>query len=713
MLLFRRWLSASLILLAVGLGGGVTAHAADSDGTNALATAPQGILLNRPDPFLTTETASKSSATVVSTTNPNTPGTQAVRVTDLPDQFGSVWSTTNHEFNLTKTQTLSMWLYFGNQGTSAGSGMAFVLQNDPRGLKAMPAFTNGVVPETLGVWATDTNVYQNSNVEFAKTAIQDSWALEFDTRYNGGSGSEASGTASAFDSGYAPVHVASNYPAAATTYVQRQLPGLFGGPLSRYYYTMVHDGVIDQVNQPDFLSNGQWHHLTLKWDAAAHNMTYIFDDRDPATDAPQLGETRTVHLDLQRIDPDNTGRVRWGFTGTTGDRFETNLVVLENAPGLVNAKVSAQLTDLTRNRVIQTDGQVLSNDQVRLDYRLTYIDGQRPWANIEGHLRLPTGIHFTEAQILYSDRTSEKLAVSDLTTRQLATKIKKDLDGRQSQATIQLTGTVKVATSATSIPATTSVFTSPEFVTPATTPAFTVNPGADLRVDLTSGSQKHLATDQDTVVTGKVNLAANQLMAGDVTLTAVLNGRPLTTRHPQTDGTFQFPISAKQLRAGTNQLAITATTTRGDRSNTAIATLTVAGELKFAAVSAVERFQSSKLTGKSQLVSRAGNWQLVVQDTRGTGDRWTLLAQASEFTTGNGTRLAGQPVYVTPYQTIPIGDTPTPVYAHVTDDSVADGLVNVAADWTRQTGVMLAVNGGSAAGEYSGQLTWTLADAPA
>lgn len=712
--MFKRWLSASLILLAVSLGGaGMTAHAASPDDASALATAPRGILLNpQTTPILTVDTTSKSSATVVPTTDPQASGAQTVRLTSRPNQFGSAWSPSN-DFELTKDQTLSMWLYLGNQGTLAGSGMAFVLQNDPHGVAAMPKFSPDVVPETLGVWATDTNMYQGSNVALAKTAIQNSWALEFDTRYNGASGSAAAGKADAFDSGYGPVHLASNYPGAATTYVQRQLPGVLGGPLARYYYTMIHAGVIAQVNQPDFLSNGQWHHVTLTWQAKTQEMTYRFDDRNPQTNAPQLGVAQTVHLNLQKIDPNHTGRARWGFTATTGtNRFETNLVVLENAPGLTNANVTATLTDVTRHRVIETDDQVLSNDQVRLDYLLTYIDGRQPWSNIDGHLRLPTGIHFTDAQILYSNRTSEKLDVSRLTTHQVVTKIGQTLDERQQQATVQLTGTAQATSAAVSVPAATSTFAASTLVTTATTPAFTVNPQADLRLTLDQTSLD-LASGQPATVTGRLNLAENGLSAADVTLRPVLNDRGLAPFHPQADGTFRLSLSAAQLQAGTNHLEVTATTTRGDRSNEAALTVKIAGELKFAAISANERFQASKLTGNRQVVARQGNWQLAVQDTRGSGERWTLLAQASPFVASNGTRLAGQPIYVTPYQVIPIAETPTPVFSHVTDDRVDDGLVDVAAGWTADTGVLLAVNGGSAAGEYHGQLTWTLTDAPA
>ncbi|MCF7522991.1 hypothetical protein L3X07_05785 [Levilactobacillus brevis] len=146
--------------------------------------------MDKDNAILTVDTSGYSSSAIVNATNPATPGTQIAMVNNNTYQFGSIWSTDENYFDLTQDETASMWLYFGNQGTQAADGMAFVLQNDPRGVPAIPDYpTPGkAIGETLGVWGVDMAKRQGSVDKLAQTAIQDSWALEFDTNRNASTG---------------------------------------------------------------------------------------------------------------------------------------------------------------------------------------------------------------------------------------------------------------------------------------------------------------------------------------------------------------------------------------------------------------------------------------------------------------------------------------------------------------------------------------------
>ncbi|WP_225364039.1 L-type lectin family protein [Levilactobacillus brevis] len=311
-----RW-RAGLIALLLAFGASSVAWA-DSDYNQALATAPQGISLNKDNAILTVDTSGYSSSAIVNATNPATPGTQIAMVNNNTYQFGSIWSTDENYFDLTQDETASMWLYFGNQGTQAADGMAFVLQNDPRGVAAIPDYpTPGkAIGETLGVWGVDMARRQGSVDKLAQTAIQDSWALEFDTNRNASTGGKAAGYANSFDIGMPPVHIGSNYPGAGSSYIRHVdhgLPVLGIIQPDNYYYGLNHLGVIADESQPNFLSNGQWHHVTLSWKAATKQMTYTFNDKDPQTGAMQPGVSRTVTLDPAKIDPNNTGKIRWAL----------------------------------------------------------------------------------------------------------------------------------------------------------------------------------------------------------------------------------------------------------------------------------------------------------------------------------------------------------------------------------------------------------------
>ncbi|MFC6261395.1 WxL domain-containing protein [Levilactobacillus fujinensis] len=707
--MFRRWLDASLILLAVACGSvGVTAHA-DDDYSHALATAPQGILRHKTTAILAVAPASKSSATVVDTDNPEAPGTQAAVVTNAPNQFGSIWSTNENDFDLTKNETMSMWLYFGNQGTAADNGMAFVLQNDSQRTLAMPAWgSDGISAETLGVWGVTADPLQDTAAGIAATAIQNSWALEFDTNFNDGAG----GQANAFDVGQPPVHIASNYPGDAESYA-RVKDTTFSSDPSAATFRVRHNGLISEATQSNFLANGSWHHLTLSWNARASTMTYTFNDKNPVTEESTPGVSRTVRIDLNKVDPNHTGRALWGFTGATDNRYENNLVVLESAPGLVSASTTASLTDLTQDKNVDNDDDVLSQDRVRLNYQLDYQAGRQSWSGITGRLRLPTDIAYDKyATITYANGTTTRISTQDLTNDKVTAYLKDPLSATDSHATLSLTGRAVAVDSLKHVAATTSIFASNAFVGTAETPTFTVTPHVNLDLAVTSANPLVLTDKWQTTVAGKIGGFTSANVPPALSVTAELNGTTLPKVTPQRDGTFALPLTASQLQSGTNLLKLTATSADGDTSKTVTVMITVTGELKFDTVSSEESFQISTLTGNSQRVGRSGDWQLVVQDTRGTGSRWTLNAQATPFTTSDGQQLAGQPVYVTTHGSIPIEATPTPVLTHVTDDSENDGRFDVAGSWTAKTGMLLAVNNGSAVGNYSGTITWTLSDAP-
>ncbi|NLR10602.1 MULTISPECIES: WxL domain-containing protein [Lactobacillaceae] len=714
-MLIRQWLSAGLILLALTLSTRVLAHA-DSDYTHALATAPRGILLNKTDTIMTLGTAGMNTATVVDTTNPVAPDTQAVSLTNGANQFGSIWSKTDNYFDLNKDETVSMWLYLGDKGDNGGGGMAFVLQNDARGLAASPTFERyGPLAETLGVWGVDKNPSQQQNRALAATAIQNSWALEFDTETNNKTGEHAPGQANSFDIGYSGNHIASAYPGEAVTYHQYVDKDYWGGiiPHDKYYYGLKHNGLIANTTDPGFLSNGQWHHVTIQWNAAAETISYAFNDRDPQTDDRQEGIHQTVRLDPRLLDPgsQHKGRVRWGLTSAAGNKWHHNLVVFENTPGTIDAETKTTLTDLTLKREIKDQGETVANNRVRLDYHLNYRDGRQPWSSIVADLKLPKFIEFEEAEITYSgDRQPETLDVKDISNQQLRTELGYAMDSAYPEATIRLTGRVASVAKTTEVARESSIFSSNALVRTLETPAFSINPSVDLDLAVTSGQTVALNPQEGTTIRGKVTvttLAARPT----VKVSPTLNGVGLPAISPRDDGTFDLPISPAKLRAGTNTLTFRALTADGSESNLVTVTIHVRGELKLSSVSTNEQFEASTLTGRSQLVHREGDWQLVVQDTRGRGSQWTLMVQATPFVARHGATLNGGPLYVTPDGITPIGATPTAIMTHTMAET-RDGKFDVAAQWSHQTGVLLGVEKGTAAGEYTGQLTWTLEDAP-
>lgn len=711
--MWKQWLWMG-VSLWVGLTLSVTAQA-DADYDQALATAPQGILLQEGQPILTPAKAPMNEGYVVNTTNPQTLNTQALALTTGPGQFGAVWSTPENYFDLTRNQHFSFWTYLGNQGKKAGEGLAFVLQNDARGIGAAASLgKGGPVGETLGVWGVDNNPKQQYVTNIARGAIQNSWALEFDTGFNAAAGNKAPGKANSFDRGYLPVHIASNYPGDPATYTRFKNTNWlsFLSPNS-YYYGMKHQGAINDDNEPNFLSNGRWHHVTLDWNATTTKMTYHVNDRNPVTGQAQPGFQQTVSIDLQKIDSAGTGKATWGFSATTSnDKYENNLVVLTNTPGLIDTTATATLTNLADDQALESGDQLISGDLVKLSYRLKYNGGRRAWSEIVSHLQLPKQIQFHQAQLTYGNEPATSVSLADVQNGQLRLPLTHNLDKDTDTATLELVGTVKPVAKTQTVPETTSTFTSSINVNTADTPEFVINPHVALSLSVDNKNPNPIQPNVDTTVTGLAKLKTTADPAPQVTVYPTLNKQTLTPIPIKKDGAFKINLLGDQLQKGTNQLRLVAQTENGDATSPVTVNLSVIGELRFKTFSKTSSFQTGFLSGTDQTIKRQKDWQLVVQDTRGTGKKWSLLAQANPFTTPDGKKAIGNIIYDNGYGATDLDENATQIMQHVTNDAVDDGIVDVAARWDDDTGILFSAVGGAPAGKYQGSIVWTLADVP-
>lgn len=706
---FRNWLGLLLGLSILGMSG-VVGHA-DADYDQALKTAPQGISL---DNIFTPGTTSNNQASVVTTTNPAASGTQAAKVNNGKKQFGALWSTSDNVFDLTKNQSASMWLYFGNTGKKAADGMAFVLQNDENGLAATPGYGKTVSGETLGVWGVDTDKKQTTPDKLATKAIQNSWALEFDTHLNTSTNYGNTGDADSFDVGISGPHIANNYPAETSTYQMVRTSTLLPIYSVGYYATQTHEGVLK--GDYTLLANGAWHHLTLNWDAKGKQMTYTFDDKDPATGKAQTGISESATLDLAKIDPNNTGETRWGFTGATGDSYENNLVVMEEVPGLVDAQATSTLTDTTTGKKIN-DGDIMKGeDTFELTYQLNYLSGKQSWKDIQAQLQLPAELTYEAAEVTYADGTSTVVDVSDLTDNQLTIKLSEALSEANDEATITLTGTASNPKSPVTVDSAASTFSAVNSVVSAETVAFTLNPTLELYAASLSGSSTQVDAGEDATMKGLVVVPEGvNLTNADMTVHTTLNGKAQTDfKIPDgsdpSSGRFDVTVAAADLQTGKNTLVTTVEDPYGNVSNAVTFTITVSPQLVFNTVAEKSSFEDTALTGAQQKVKRTLDWQVEILDTREAGAKWSLQVTSTDFTRADGQKLAGTLSYYDGDDRTPISDTPIAVGQG--ESTGNDDLTNVIDDWDEDNGLLLEVNSAAVQGKYSSTVTWSLNNVP-
>ncbi|WP_125765497.1 L-type lectin family protein [Levilactobacillus mulengensis] len=766
MLLKHVLLGVILGLMGINFGWEIKARAqgrSDQDHASLeeiVKKAPQGIDISS---YFEIGSIPENSASLVGTDYGKN---QAVYLTNGPDQLGTIWTKGEAAMRLNEDQTASMWMFFdkGGYNMHSGDGMAFVMQNDERGLQASST-TKDLKPasgETLGVWGDDSkNVFSNSK-DIAARAIQNSWALEFDTFSNK---VEAPNIASNLDQGIASFfdeggyegkpmigdesadahhaigrgypHIASGYPGSSETYQLKQND-------NRYYAVMKHEGVLYKNGKPSFLANGEWRHVTLSWKQEKKEMTYTFNDKDPKTgeNTPDEQQSYTKKIDLNKIDPKGSHKVRWGFTGSTGGNWESNLVVFEKVPGLVDVNAKAVLTDTTdNNRVVKTDDSIKAGHQVKLDYDLSYASGWEPWRKVEANIDLPKNLSFTNGVITYSNGQTEDLSLNDLKGQDIKTKLAQNLykainenskTPKDSQrATLSLNGQAvlsgKVAQAdftreVASVPATTSKFIGENAVTTATLNGFKVKSVDDpISLQWTGDSvtgNMMVSDGKDVTLTGKVSrLSGLDGIKLHVNLDAKIQ--------MDEEGNFTLKIPSDQLQAKTTQLKVSASDTNGINS-TNVLEYTITQRLLELSADSDLTFQHV-LKGRSEKIYPKKTFNVSVIDTGGPKPGWQLTASLNSdtlMTKNNAQALDGKLTYVAPATqqgVVASGleqwkDLSRQSIVIATSQEVKPETENksetlIAGDCKGPRGLLLHLNSSAIPGQYSGQITWELKNA--
>lgn len=703
-----------------GIGQGAMADTTSQQDTldyeHALKSAPPGIGLHQ-----IFEVGQESQNNQVVATG--APGTDAVVITKGRNQLGKIWSTQDNLFDLKQDATASMWLYFGNNAATAADGMALVLQNDPRGAEAQslqsPSGNETLAGESLNVWGVDKNPTQ---LTIAQSAIQRSWALEFDTNLNK---SDNPGGADAFDKepGLIGPHIASNYPGQEDSYHQYVKKSFLSR--NRYYYGLNHQGIL----QPLKLADGAWHHLTLKWrhsstdEAGSRNatypqMTYIFDDKDPRTDeaTPAQAKQKTVSIDPKIIDPENTGKCLWGFTGASGNQGANNLVIFENVPGLVDVEAQAHLQNLTTQQPLTAGQQVRRGDQVQLTYQATYDGGKQDWRNVHARLGLPAGLTFEKGEVQYASGTVQSLTAVDLAPSSLNLDLAQPLNTDNRWVKVTLTGHATAQQDTPlSVPSAKGTFTAVNGLATTGTPPFSLVPKFDLGLKLLTANSVETTLGQGVTLNAAVSGLPQEVLARqDLTLHPTINGQkrtPVALKQVTSAGKFSYALSSTELRSGSNTVEFDVTDSYGNRSNAVSATVTVKGTLSFKTLQ-TGTFQTAQLTGQPTTVSPMGDWAIQVSDTRQPQTAWKLQLAATPFREeATNRRLAGELVYRrTDRAEIPITETAQTVYqgSPQQDQDVTD----VTASWQHGNGLHLRIGPAAFSGRYGAQLLWTLSNVP-
>lgn len=704
------------------------------DFENALNTAPRGLDID--SPAFKLGTFDGNEARVLRRNDDPNDRSGVLNVTSNTNQIGAIWSNfaADNYFDMDKTQTLSMWLYFGRpfgkDPLEVGDGMSFVLQNDPREYGAISTYDGKpAVGETLGVWGADfDNILHDGSFvtskDIAKTAIQNSWALEFDTFINQlKMYTQINGKGVSFDMDKQGQHMGNSYPGDPSTYRPENSADVGSNGQRKQYFVLNHGEGFQFMK----LTNHDWNHMTVKWDPSTKELTYWLYDKN--LDGTSVGTiyTKTIKLNLDEFNfKTSDHRLHWGFTGTTGQFTENNLIVFESIPSFINAESHVTIDNLTSNKPVNAGDSVRPGDALDFNYQLSYTSGTKDWKDILANLNLPKQVTFSSGDIIYDDGLEpEHINASELNNGNLQHVLKESLNSTHPNAKIILHTIVNSVKTDTFVGKQHASFKSDNFIIDDDTPNFKI--AVDSLMISTDPSGTITYPNMDTIsdnvlIDGSVWYGAGYgINYNNITVDSSLNDEQndtikCTQKDIQTAG-FNLNIPKDKLHKGTNILKVQAVSTVTNNGVTVVLKskelqidIEVGGSLKFGDVSKNVAFKSVNEGYNNQIVPRQDGWKVEVIDGRSSESSWTLQAEASRLINPDSKEeLNGEMVYKDNSGKLLTLTNPTNIYTN-TKDTDSSQTIDVVKSWNNNVGIFLRLNHSNSSGQYSGKITWSLLD---
>jgi hypothetical protein len=709
----------------------------------ALSNAPDGLGIANLFQLGTFGTEKDNAAKIIDKNSFQNSNASILQVTNRPDQLGAIWGNIDdgNYIDISKNQTLSMWLYFGRptaidehkENKYVGDGMAFVLQNDTRGAAAISTFHKGLPDqrfghgESLGVWGTDFDTQTElTSKQFAGTAIQQSYALEFDTfRDAQFSSKQINGLGNSFDLDLRGAqHIAMTYPDSAKTY--RSDFSATGG--FKRYFIMNHG---DNVRDNQELTDASWHHITIdynKIDDKLGTLTYKFNDKNLDGTPRNNPVTATNQINIDHFVLNGKTKLRWGFTGSTGTYFENNLISFESVPSFVNGEVTTELHDDTLNKDITSDSQkVTEGDSLTFKYYLKYLSGIKPWNNTVADINIPKNVTAKSISIKYADGSSANVPCDENQHHfnfELSNALK-DHDPNNPHAIISVVTEVNPVSQTTKVGPEHSRFKSQYLIEDAESQGFTIDkPELNLKVVQPTGDaaiidSKHKPTSMN--VQYYVWESSQGWNSPKITVHAKVNSADKFTDY---DPKVQSSTESDELTVpgvfhdGENSIYLYATDSNGNETpvKRIIYTVTDIGALVIGTYTNTVSFKDINPETSNQLVGRKGNWQLNIVDSRPlnlSDDKkniWKLKAWADPLI-GDKThkKFNGAIIFKNPDGSIlPLENQPQIIKDDGRKSLQGTQTTELVKTWTNDSGVLLKVNGSNNEDNYHGYIHWSL-----
>lgn len=586
---------------------------------------------------------------------------------DNKNQAGAIWNTPNNMMDLTKDFEASMYMYFGDKGSKAADGMAFVMQADKNG---NGAFRTGEGAR-LGVW-------DSTKAGEWGLAIMNSFAVEFDTYFNDD-----------FDEGANKKrnHIAWNFPGKKESYIDSGFPFK-----SR---SLVHRDIRYPAN--NYLSDDRWYPFEIKWNAAAQMLTYKFDVLSPVS----------VPIDVQSVF--GTTDVYWGFTGSTGGSFANNRVVFEKVPGLVEGKITEEIMDQTGKNMKNQD--TYSGDILTHELKTTYLSGKVDWKEIVLSKRLSEHVNFKPGTLRQVNDDGEEIFLSDAYFQDNELKYPiGTLSDKNAEKTIRFDIEIKDVEQNTTVTEN-SAAKGKNYTTHTEEFSYNIKKNVPPEVKLAqSGKVISVKQEERFQLEGtwsdrdSQSISVYYQMDDDEPVLALSEQENVMLGE---ENNFSIPIETELIDPGEHKIKVYAIDDGGAKSNVDKLTLRVLGILKLTSLPEYN-FGLYDIPSTNKLVFPLAQPKLKLSDTRGTGSQWHLKMKLEE-PLKNEVGQSMSLVYVdsSNNKNYLNEEDAISVYSGKTTESPIQSV-----EWENNEGLSVEVLPSSYVGEYSGKVEWILEDTP-
>lgn len=717
--------------------------------------------------------------------------------------YGSMWST-NKSFDIKKKQTISAWLYFGpsdNDTSDLNSeGMAFVLQNDSKGVAALGAGLEG-----LGVYGYDASFYdyirgtdvQQSYIQ--KSAVQNSVALEFDTDLNNfyspadkpinnkvgqftptktfnyyslngfdTQDTEAVPSSTGFNSdaslgakGGGPYgHIALTYPGFIGSYQPFDLS--LTANKSDYVpwnngYLLVHTS-----STPASLTDGKdqdgnliyWQHITINWDPPASGsstgtLSYAFNDKNPDYSNHAVPSDKVKHLSVDTSKLNTTdGKVRWGFTAANGpaDNVASKLVAFDSTPETLYADADANIIDTTLNNKkitsASTDKTVGNGDSLKLNYDLTYKNGSVNWKDILANIKIPNGVTITPdsynniGTITFNDGYSQTISTGDITNDNITSQLDEELSPTNDTAKITINAkAVNATTKDIDVKQAPATFNGSNEISSTNSPEFTILAKPTYSLNLTNSNSTneidllYKQTNATLNLPTTLNYSDNHSFGNDSANTNIVykitaGNKTYTVAANASGDSFNQTFDLKDLinddtafwdlftQGSTNTVTVKAIDTANALVSNPITynVVTMQNKSLNLTVSNSLQFKDINYGNSTEYLHRKNDFTLSVNSLR---EPWQLKVTTDGLFLNGKTRNDNMEMVYKKNNTATekaLSSSPTMI-AEDTTSHTTNSTADITKGWTSDSGPLLKQLGLSTAGNYTGTLTWTAADA--